>query len=84
LRSVKSLTQTTIDDDAAIRNRACDETYALLTHDSGEAGTLEERLDKRVARAEMRQLRRQCDRIRLEESLGWAQDLIDRVVGGPR
>ena len=34
---------------AAIRNGACDETYALLTHDSGEAGTLEERLDKRVA-----------------------------------
>jgi hypothetical protein len=34
-----------------------------------------------VARAEMRQLGRQCDRMRLEESLGWDTDLINRFLG---
>jgi hypothetical protein len=66
-------------DYASVRDRARDEIYALLAHDSGEAGTLEERLDRRVARAEMRQLRRQCDRIRLEEALGFDEALISRL-----
>jgi uncharacterized protein len=84
LQSVKSLTAPSIGDTqasdyASVRDRARDEFYALLTHDSGEAGTLEKRLDKRVARAEMRQLRRECDRLRLEEALGWDTALIRRA-----
>jgi hypothetical protein len=31
---------------------------------------------------QIRKLRRECDRIRLEESLGWDQELIDRVRRG--
>jgi HK97 family phage prohead protease len=87
LRSVKASTPPPVgdtqptDDHAALKAKFRDEMYALLTHDSREAGTLEERLDKRVARAEMRQLGRQCDRMRLEESLGWDTDLINRFLG---
>jgi HK97 family phage prohead protease len=81
LHGVKSLTQTAIDDDyAAIRNRARDEMYALLTHDSGEAGTLEERFDREQARKQQRELRRQSDRIRLKQALGWDSDLIARYL----
>jgi HK97 family phage prohead protease len=78
LREVKGLTQAT-DDSAALRAKFRDEMYALLTHDSGEAGTLEERFDREQARKQQRELRRQCDRIRLEEALGWDSDLIARA-----
>jgi hypothetical protein len=29
----------------------------------------------------MRELRRQCDQMRLEESIGWDADLINRLLG---
>jgi hypothetical protein len=77
LHGVKSLAQTAIDDDyAAIRNRARDEMYALLTDGDYAGGTLEDRFDREQARREQRELRRQCDRLRLESSLGFDPDLI--------
>jgi len=86
LRSVKGIAQTTDaqatgQDTLKARFRA--EMYALLTdggHEPGtlEAGTLEDRFDREQARRHQRELRRQCDRMRLEEALGWDTDLINR------
>ena len=36
---------------------------------------------EREERRQQRELRRQCDRMRLEEALGWDADLIDRFLG---
>jgi hypothetical protein len=77
LRSVKALTQTA--DDDALRAKFRDETYALLTHADREGGTLEDRFDREQARRHQRELRRQCDRFRLEESLGFDTDLIKKL-----
>ena len=82
LHSVKGLTQATDHDALKARFRA--EMYALLTdggHEPGalEAGTLEDRFDREQARRHQRELRRQCDRIRLKEALGWDADLIKRL-----
>ena len=83
LHSVKGVVQAT-DDTLKARLRA--ETYALLT-DGGhepvtlEAGTLEDRFDREQARRHQRELRRQCDRMTIEEALGWDADLIDRFLG---
>lgn len=46
-----------------------------------EAGTLEDRFDREQARRHQRELRRQCDRMTIEEALGWDADLIDRFLG---
>ena len=85
LHSVKGIAQTTqTTDHDALKARFRAEMYALLTdggHEPGtlEAGTLEERFDREQARRHQRELRRQCDRIRLEEALGWDADLIKRL-----
>ena len=80
LRGVKALTEAD-EGYAALRTKARDDMYALLTRDDPEAGTLEDRFDREQARRHQRELRRQCDRIRLEEALGWDADLINRLAG---
>jgi hypothetical protein len=59
-----------------MRDRARDEMYALLTAplESDPEVALE-----REAKRQQRELRRQCDRMRLEEALGWDADLINEL-----
>jgi uncharacterized protein len=78
LHGVKALTQVPVDD--ALRAKFRDEMYALLTDGDYEAGTLEDRFDREQARREQRELRRQCDRLRLEAALGFDQELIERFL----
>ena len=59
-----------------LRDQARDEIYALLTAPlESDPEMVLEREEKRQAR----ELRRQCDRMRLEESLGWDADLIKEL-----
>ncbi len=62
-----------------LRTKFRDETFALLT-DGGEIATLEERFDREQAGREQCRLRRECDRIQLEEALGFDEDLIERLA----
>jgi hypothetical protein len=83
LHSVKGIAQAT-DQADTLKAKFRAETYALITdgdHEPGtlEAGSLEDRFDREQARRHQRELRRQCDRIRLEEALGWDDDLIKRL-----
>lgn len=59
-----------------MRDQARDEIYALLTAplESDPEVVLE-----REGKRQQRELRRQCDRMRLEEALGWDTDLIKRL-----
>jgi hypothetical protein len=65
-------------DHDAIRAQARDEIYALLAQEplAEPAWTLEDRL----GREQNRRLRLEIDRFRLEESLGFDEDLIKRVA----
>jgi HK97 family phage prohead protease len=66
----------------ATRARARDQMFALLTDvgaidpDTPRGTEPVESLESQLDRAETRKLRRECDRIRLAESLGWDADLI--------
>ncbi len=58
-----------------LRDQARDEMYALLIAPlESDPEVVLEREEKRQAR----ELRRQCDRLKLEEALGWDTDLIQR------
>ena len=60
-----------------MRDRARDEMYALLTAPlESDPEVVLEREEKR----QQRELRRECDRLLLEEALGWDTDLIRRVT----
>jgi HK97 family phage prohead protease len=62
--------------DRRLRDQARDEMYALLTAPlESDPEVVLEREEKRQAR----ELRRQCDRLRLEAALGFDQDLIDKL-----
>jgi HK97 family phage prohead protease len=59
-----------------MRDRARDEMYALLSAPlSSDPEMVLEREEKR----QQRELRRQCDRLRLEEALGWDTELIKQI-----
>jgi hypothetical protein len=79
LHNVKGLTEPT-DDYAALRARARDEMYTLLTDDTDrEAVSLEDRLEREQGRQQERRLRHEVARFRLEEALGFDKDLIKRL-----
>jgi hypothetical protein len=69
----------------ATRAQVRDEMYALLTDvaaidpDTSRAAASAETLESQLDRAETRRLRRELDRFRLEESLGFDEDLIKRL-----
>ena len=71
----------------ATRAQLRDEMYALLTDvaaidpDTSRAAAPAETLESQLDRAETRRLRREYDRFRLEESLGFDEDLIRRATG---
>jgi hypothetical protein len=78
LHSVKSADVDDPDSYDAMRREARDHFSALLT-DASEATAPAESLESQLNRAETRRLRRECDRIRLRESLGWDDDLIKEL-----
>jgi HK97 family phage prohead protease len=78
LHSVKGLTQSA-DAEDVLRAKFRDEMYVLLTDADHDTGTLEDRFDREQARRQQRELRRQCDRLKLEEALGWDTDLIKQI-----
>ncbi len=67
------------------RAQTRDEIYALLTDsgaiapDTSRAVEPAESLESQLDRVENRRLRRECDRIRLDASLGWDEELIEEL-----